>query len=121
MLLWLSALNKAKSLGQIPKEYIEVTENINSFKGRLDISKQIHFNLVNQARFYCRHQVLTFNNPINRTIRGTIEVLKSSYKTAEFKDAERYDSQLENLGVSKSGINIVDIDNIRYTSNPQPY
>jgi 5-methylcytosine-specific restriction endonuclease McrBC regulatory subunit McrC len=115
MLLWLSALNKAKSLGQIPKEYIEVTENINSFKGRLDISKQIHFNLVNQARFYCRHQVLTFNNPINRTIRGTIEVLKSSYKTAEFKDAERYDSQLENLGVSKSGINIVDIDNIRYT------
>lgn len=115
MLLWLSALNKAKSLGQIPKEYIEVTENTNSFKGRLDISKQIHFNLVNQARFYCRHQVLTFNNIINRTIRETINVLKSTYKTAEFKDAERYDLQLENLGVSKSGINIIDIDNISYT------
>ena len=53
MLLWLSALNKAKSLGQIPKEYIEVTENTNSFKGRLDISKQIHFNLVNRVSSLC--------------------------------------------------------------------
>ena len=68
-LIWKSMLNKALTLGQIPRNYVEIKNNQKHFRGRLDIAKHIRANLCDASRFYCSYGKLSMDNTINRTIR----------------------------------------------------
>lgn len=119
-LLWKSMLNKALTMGQIPKEYQTFTNNQKSYRGRLSINKHIHANICNASKFYCTYKKLSMDNVINNTIRCAYKTLKSKGLSSLLSEFEEYDKRLESLGVS-STINPSLLSTIRYTRMTAPY
>lgn len=120
-LLWKAMLNRALTTGQIPKEYKTITKNQRHFRGRLSISKHIHYNTSNYTRFFCSYKKLTMDNMINRTIRSVYRILKIKgvgFLLAEF---EAYDKYLESMGVDSCLEDVKQISTIRYTRLSEPY
>ena len=116
-LLWKAMLEKAIRVGQIPKQYIEDSKQISTFRGHLNIAKHIKTSLINASKFFCTYRKLTLNNIINQTIRYTFSILtsqKSEISSAIIRINE-YDKKLAMFDVSNSPVKISDIDKIRYT------
>lgn len=49
-----------------PKNYINISDNINFFKGRLNISRNIRHNYANKAKFFCDFDEFSENNVLNQ-------------------------------------------------------
>lgn len=120
-LLWRTFLNKALTEGMTPKEYKCVTENRRSFRGHMNVRKQIATNCVRQDRFYCDYKKLSFDNTINRTIRYTYALLKEKKHDAIIQEFDAYDKRLESFGVNNAEIDVHEIDRIRYNRLTAPY
>ncbi|MBO4587300.1 MAG: hypothetical protein J5711_00145 [Bacteroidales bacterium] len=120
-LIWKAMLNKALTVGQIPKEYIFVRKNQKHFRGHLCINKHIHTNLCNATRFYCSYKKLSMDNTINQTIRAVYGILKHKGVSSVIGEFEAYDKYLESMGVNSVIDNASRIDNIRYTRMSEPY
>lgn len=119
-IIWRAMLNKALTLGQIPKEYQLIEKNQKNYKGRLDISKHIRANLCDASKFYCRYKKLSMDNTINRTIRCTYKFLKEKGLSSMLSEFEEYDKRMMSLGVSDE-IDLSAIRNVRYTRMTSPY
>ena len=113
-------LNRALTLGQIPKEYQVVERNQKNFKGRLDISKHIRANLCDQSKFYCKYKKLSMDNTINRTIRCAYKFLKEKGLASMLGEFEEYDNRMMSLGVVDE-IELSTIRDVRYTRMTSPY
>lgn len=118
--IWKAMLNKALTLGQIPKEYQLIEKNLKNYKGRLDISKHIRTNLCNASKFYCRYKKLSMDNTINRTIRCTYKFFKDNGLSSMLSEFEEYDNRMMSLGVSDE-IDLSAIRNVQYTRMTSPY
>lgn len=55
-------------------DYIQKNENIKKVKGKIDISKYIQKNIINQKydRVYCKYMERSVNNPENRLLKKTL-------------------------------------------------
>lgn len=118
--LWKGMLTKALTEGQIPKEYQRITRNQKYFSGRLDISKQIRFNLTDASKFYCTYKKLSLNNSINRTIRCAYGILNNRGYSGIIGDLDAYDKRLQSMGVTNQ-VELNEIDNVKYTRMTFPY
>lgn len=114
-LLWRSLLKKALTTGQIPKSYIEQCRNLRTYKGRIDINKNLHYNLANQSQFYCKFRTLSLDNTINRSIRHTIRILKRAGLSGLLTDLISYDERLASFDVQDTIVDLTDLDKIRFT------
>ncbi len=120
-LLWRGMLKKALTEGMIPKEYIKVTENRKSYKGRLNVRAQIRNNIVDSSRFVCNYKKLSLDNTINRTVRYTYKILLENKLDGITKEFFEYDKRLESFGVSNNEVSIGEIAAVRYNKLTAPY
>ena len=86
-LMWRVLLQRAIQNGNIPRSYISEIKNIRNFKGRLDVKKQVKYNIANKSKFYCSYRHITFDNLINKTILYTYEMLKQEKNVANVTKA----------------------------------
>lgn len=120
-LLWKAMLERAMTIGQIPKEYKTETKNIKTFKGRLSIQKHIKTNIVDQTRFYCSYRKLSMDNKINQTIRYTYDLLANHGLSKPLNNIAAYDIKLASFGVTCPEIEPSSIDDIIYTKMNEVY
>lgn len=93
-------------------DYIQKNENIKKVKGKIDISKHIQKNIINQKydRVYCKYMERSVNNPENRLLKKTLlfcqqfiirmkgnESFKAIYQTINYclSHFENVDDQIE--------------------------
>lgn len=120
-LIWKAMLNKALTLGQIPKGYETIRKNQRSFRGRLIVNKHIQANLCDATKFYCSYKKLSMDNAINQTIRTAYALLKTRNVSSVISEFEAYDKYLESMGVKSSMFDTNEIEKIRYTRLSEPY
>jgi len=65
----------------IARKYVELEENLMFLRGKLQIQEQIKQNIVDQTRFYCVHDEYERNRPINRLIKGALEIVQRVSKS----------------------------------------
>lgn len=100
-LMWRVLLKRAIQHGSIPRSYVIEKKNIRNFKGRLDVNKQLKYNIADKSKFYCSYRHITFDNLINRTILYTYEMLRQEKKVANIiKDLSAHINKLYELKVS---------------------
>lgn len=73
--------------------YVSVEENISSFKGSLNVMKQIRFNFVDKHKFYIQHDEYLIDIPENRLIKSALLLL--SDKTINIKNGKKARQLLE--------------------------
>jgi 5-methylcytosine-specific restriction endonuclease McrBC regulatory subunit McrC len=120
-LLWRAMVEKAITKSQIPKTYQKTEKNLSYFRGRLNVAKQIKYNLVDQSKFYCNYSKLSCDNTINRTVRYCYYLLKKQKCDYAVKGFAEYDAMLNDFGVSNQPVEIKDIQNIHYTPMTKYY
>lgn len=120
-LIWKAMLNKALTIGQIPKKYETIRKNQKHFRGHLLINKHIHANLCDATKFYCSYKKLSMDNIINRTIRAVYALLKTKGVSNVIREYEAYDKHLESMGVKASVDDIHEIESIRYNRLSESY
>ena len=64
-------------------DYLEVTENLNCYKGRLEMPMHIKYNAAHSERFYVRHDEYSLSRPENRILKLAIKKLLSNTEDAE--------------------------------------
>ncbi len=100
-LMWRALLQRAVQHGSIPRSYVTEKKNIRNFKGRLDVSKQLKFNIADKSKFYCSYRHITFDNLINRTVLHTYEMLSQEKKVANIiKDLSAHVNKLYELKIN---------------------
>lgn len=116
-LMWRVLLQKAIQHGSIPRSYVVEKKNLRNFKGRLDVNKQLKYNIADKSKFYCSHRHITFDNLINRTILYTYEMLRQEKKVANIiKDLSAHVNKLYELKVCLSKeLQPSMLNNITYT------
>ena len=120
-LLWKGALEHALTHNYIPKSYIPYQENIRTVRGKIDFTKHLSENLVDQSRFYCNYQNLTFDISINRAIRHVCNFLyKDKVLSALLGDLAGHEQKLASFGV-QDRITVSEIDNIAYNRMNEEY
>jgi 5-methylcytosine-specific restriction enzyme subunit McrC len=120
-LLWRAMVEKAITKSQIPKTYQKIDKNQSYFRGRLNVAKQIKYNLIDQSKFYCNYSKLSYNNKINQTVRYCYYLLKKYKCNDAVKGFAEYDAMLNDFGVSNQPVEIKDIQNIHYTPMTKYY
>lgn len=73
--------------------YVPIEENISSFRGSLEIMKQIRFNSINKHKFYNQHDEYLIDIPENRLIKSALLFL--SDKTTTIKNEKKARRLLE--------------------------
>ena len=63
--------------GGLYTQYLQVCENSDYLRGRLDITKNIRYNYLNKSKFYCLFDEYSKNININRIIKTTLKKLSS--------------------------------------------
>ncbi len=93
-------------------DYIQKNENIKKVKGKIEISKHMQKNIINQKydRVYCKYMERSVNNPENRLLKKTLlfcqqfiirmkgnESFKTLYQTINYclSNFENVDDQIE--------------------------
>ena len=79
---FLDSLNALARAG-LARRYVAVEENLPYLRGRLLFREQVRENLVNRARFYVAHDVLSVNRPANRLIHSALVRLKPLVRDTE--------------------------------------
>jgi 5-methylcytosine-specific restriction enzyme subunit McrC len=69
---FLQSVNRLIKQG-LHRDYISQQENINAFKGKLLVKKQLQHNLVNKHKFYVEYDEYLHNRPINRLIATALK------------------------------------------------
>jgi len=117
-ILWVALLKKSITYGRITKNYIKVSVNQKNFRGRLNVKKQIKYNIVDQSKFYCTYNKLTPDTTINRTIRACYNILSKDGKFSRYllsqTDIRMFDEFLESHNV-RNTVTLKEIEEIRYT------
>ncbi len=114
-LMWKATLQKAMTKSQIPKEYQKFQKNLSTYRGQLNISQHIKYNLFNKSKFYCNYRKLTMDTTINQTICQTYKILKKRGYGNLLNDVAEYITMLQSFGVQVKEVNLKSIANIRYS------
>lgn len=115
-MLWKSHFNQVLRTHHLPKEYRERRTNDRFFRGRLDVSRQIRENCMDQSRFACVDAPLTLDTTIGRTLRHVIGLLSKPGAYPELmRDLSGFNERLAAFGVKEIVVKTSEIDSIRYT------
>ncbi len=114
-IMWKATLEKAMTKSQIPKEYQKFEKNLSTYKGQLNISKHIQYNLFDKSKFYCSYRKLTMDTTINQTIVYVYKLLEKIGYGNLLKDIAEYVKMLHSFGVQQNPITQRDIQHIQYT------
>ncbi len=83
--------------------YVTKNENLNYYKGKLDVSNHIKTNLVHKERFYMIYDDYLVDRAENRIVKATLEkLLKSSHSAENQKEIRQ---QLTSFEMVKSSTN----------------
>lgn len=90
-------LDKVKCLIQhgLRYHYVTIEENSTSFKGSLDVMKQLRYNIAQKQRFYVSHDEYLLDSPENRLIKSTLIYL--SDKSESGANSKKARNLLETL------------------------
>lgn len=72
--MYLKAVQKLVKEG-LKSDYVEVTQNLKTLKGKITISKQISKNLCHRERMYCNYYEYNINRVENKIIKATLSLL----------------------------------------------
>lgn len=67
----------------IKSDYVQMEDNLKYYKGKLQVGKHMHTNLVHKERFYVSYEEFHPNRLENRLVRATLEKLQSVTSSAE--------------------------------------
>ena len=116
MLMWRCAFEQAIRRGSIPRSYVQENRNLRFFRGRLDVARQLQYNLTDQSRFYCQYNPLSMDITINRVIRYVYKLVvnAASIDKTVFRALAEHDDLLASFGVDNSPVSPEQIDRISY-------
>ncbi|WP_147803888.1 McrC family protein [Alkalicoccus halolimnae] len=81
--------------------YLPVEDNLNYYKGKLNVQEQIKKNLVHQERFYVRYDEFDVNRPENRLIKSTLlKLQKLSNSATNIKEIRQQLHHFETVNAS---------------------
>ncbi|WP_313254753.1 5-methylcytosine restriction system specificity protein McrC [Empedobacter sp.] len=103
--LFVSEIEKLVHKGLI-KKYRPIEGNLKNFKGKIEFSKQIRYNLIHQERVYTKHQTFDYENLINQILLYALKILKGI----------TFDEDLLNR-IKKLEYNFPEIKSFRISSN----
>lgn len=87
----------------LKSSYIKAEENLNFYKGKLNINKQIKTNIVHKEKFFVEYDEYNKNRAENRIIKTTLQYLNKRTDKAELqKYIREYLFVLEDVEVSKN-------------------
>ncbi len=123
LLMWRCAFEVALRSSSIPKSYIQKNENLQCFRGRLDVAKNIRMNLTNQSSFYCNYRPMSFDITINRVIRYVYKLIVNTagIDKKTFTSLAEHDNRLAAFGVVNTPVLPEAIDRIKYTRMTENY
>ena len=85
--------------------YINKSENINIFKGKLDISNHIRYNFLHKEKFFMKFDEFSINSLENSIIKLTIQKLKKISVNSKNKDnLNKISHHFENVRVLSNSI-----------------
>ncbi|WP_104733121.1 McrC family protein [Helicobacter felis] len=61
----------------LKRDYLAISENRPYLKGKLEFANHLKYNLIHKERFYTTSDEYSLDNPPNRLIRSTLEMLKT--------------------------------------------
>ncbi|CAM2756211.1 McrC family protein [Helicobacter felis] len=61
----------------LKRDYLAISENRHYLKGKLEFANHLKYNLIHKERFYTTSDEYSLDNPPNRLIRSTLEMLKT--------------------------------------------
>ena len=124
LLMWRCAFEYAMKKASVPKAYVSRNANMRSFRGRLDVSRHIRHNLVDQSRMYCAFRPMTMDTTINQTIRYVYRLVMNANigdVRRTFGGLAEHDTRLASFGVANRAVTLEEIDRIVYTRMTEPY
>jgi 5-methylcytosine-specific restriction enzyme subunit McrC len=77
--MFLDELNILVKQG-LRKSYITKSEDLYTFKGKLDFNQNIRYNLVHKERFFVNHDEFNVNRPENKLIKSTLLLVQRKAK-----------------------------------------
>lgn len=88
---------------RLKSNYINKEDNLNFYKGKLNIQNQIRYNIVHKEKFYVVFDEYNMNTPENRIIKSTLVYLKNkTYNEKIEKIIREYIFVLEEVNESKN-------------------
>lgn len=85
--------------------YINKSENINIFKGKLDISNHIRYNFLHKEKFFMKFDEFSINSLENSIIKLTIQKLKKISVNSKNKDnLNKISHHLESISILPNSI-----------------
>ncbi len=87
----------------IKSTYVPHEDNLNIFKGKLQVSEHIRYNMVHKERFYVRYDEFNVNRPENKLIKSTLlKLSKESNSANNMKDLRQQLSHFEAVEASNN-------------------
>ena len=80
--MYIQEVRELLKLG-LKSSYVQQNENINFYKGKLDISNHIKTNIAHKERFYMIYDEYSMDRPENRIIKSTLQKLERITQSAE--------------------------------------
>lgn len=106
----------------MPRKYAEQIDDLRMLRGKLDVQRQFRNNAINASRISCRFDELTVDIPLNRVMRGVVEMLlrvskstKNQRKLREISFSYSDVSLSRNLGAELDGIQLDRTNRIWHT------
>ena len=91
-------------------KYVDVNENLNMFKGKLDINNHIKYNFSHKERFFIKFDQFSVNSLENIIIKLTIQKLKKiSFNSKNKENLDRIGHYFENVSILENSI-----ENLKY-------
>lgn len=88
---------------RLKSNYINKEDNLNFYKGKLNIQNQIRHNIVHKEKFYVEFDEYNMNTPENRIIKSTLVYLKNkTYNEKIEKTIREYIFVLDEVNESKN-------------------
>lgn len=86
----------------IARKYVDHEGNLVFLRGKLQLREHIKRNMIDKSRFYCEYDEYERNRPINRVIKGALEVcVKVSRSTANRQLCREYLYWFDQVPVTK--------------------
>lgn len=100
------------------RSYNKQTKNIVNIKGTIDFAKHFNYNCFVENKFFCKYSVLSFDNLLNQTIKGTLLRLDNLVQDNKNKNIIRkllpYFENVQDITLDNSILNKIVFDRNTY-------
>lgn len=97
------------------KDYVEVAEELPSFKGKLDIKQTIPLKMRNKNTLVCKYDEFSSNNLLNSILKSTLLMLVKS-KKLQGSEGEKLARDLKKVLFYFGGVEEIDLKTVKWNS-----